>query len=191
MLAVALERLARGYFSRKGNVCFYLYRETQIATTPLVMTQTLNKISTRSHKDVYLLGRTRIVLIRDEVERLRSAYMKKIRPQEKTLGKKFLLVSSGLDFDISPHEFMARLMERQTQGGFIDRHFVPQKALYERECLEWGKSICLGSPEFYKVFGADAKVRKKSSLAVSGVEHSDPLFDPIFVKKAKKYIALW
>lgn len=142
------------------------------------MTQTLKEYArpvrqSKKQEGLYLPGiENCFALWRPEIDRLISAYNKKVIPAKKTYRKKLLLSSTGLDFDMTYEEYICRLLSRQLNGLFIDRHFLPQSVLLA-PYLNNVPVLGLESEELQNILGSIAQVKIKSSVSVAGMRAVD------------------
>ena len=190
-----LSKAAELYFSLKEPVLtFKIKRGLIIHTCPLVMTQTLIYAS-----NVQRIGLkesssqdTRFLLVRDELDRMLSAYNKKVPPSRTDRNKRFLLRSSGLASHMKFDEFLYVLKERKIRKQFIDRHFIPQVSLIKKVNLPPCEKLVLGSDIFKKILGDVASIKIASSKEVTGVSRITPANLSVSDKmELKEYLALY
>lgn len=104
-----------------------------------------------------------ITIIRDEKERLLSAYNKKIIAKD-DWKKFFLRMSIGVDAGIEFSKLIQVLISRKNTGKFIDKHFMPCSATGNPLTIEALKS----DKTLYSLVSKTIERREKNSLEVSG-----------------------
>lgn len=122
-----MQKLSEIYYKRKPDEIYFrsIKSDLCIRTFSLVMSQSLHR------NDNLLLcsaadfsnSSNKYTFIRSNARRLISAYNKKILFRNGSLGKLFLLYSSGLQAVASFDEYLRVLIFRKENGLFIDRHF--------------------------------------------------------------------
>jgi hypothetical protein len=106
---------------------FISQRGVVVGVNPLCGTRTFLKLTSI---DLLSLNKKGLsldaVIVRDEYERILSAYNKKVQSRN-DFKKDILRQLSGLRFGMSFTQYIVTLIDRKMKGYFIDKHFSPCK----------------------------------------------------------------
>ena len=170
-----VQKIAMLFFSQSND--FFLLRDgTVLEINSLCGTRTFKKYG-------YLDGIKRVqqqkadyTIIRDERERLLSAYNKKVISRD-DWRKSLLRLSTGIKYQLKFDEFIRVLISRKEKSLFIDKHFKPSSASGKPILIsELGKTPTL-KPYVTETIGRRAKsseqVAKKSILYKTNITASE------------------
>ena len=175
-------------FKKKPGILYFQLNQMCIATTPLVMTQTLNRVATPLFSSMENAARY-LLLERPENDRLLSGYNKKILASAFDIRKRILLKMTGLTYGMEFEHFLSTLCQRHQKSQFIDRHFVPQRVLHYQidDTKEWEKIDIANSTE--SILRSLPKIKSSRELYYTrGIKTGLTENDENCVKK---YLALW